>query len=359
MELARIGLSNSKNSDALSRKKETAAAHVDTAHTNGRGHSDSAGFSALAREIVRAAAEKKKALLSERPQLDNKLSETPDSGSSISSEDIRSDIEKLVNSARESSGKTSGTKTDPVTDTVKDTVSVKTDEKKEPQKTIAEMVKEQTEKIDKLFANKEYDKNNDKKLIDIRAKIRQGKTLSPYEQQYLASKDPDSYKSFQQIDSARKMFRCTLNSCRTKDDVISMRLSNALSALSEYKKAIRKGDSGDAIIGMNAAFESEFRSYSNSAGFKKLPTAAECNKFDRDLAKARKFEQEKRLEKRRLAAKKYKKKKSVKTPGDGKRTVSQVLSDPTSKKVLASRAKQTYCTCSMNYNVSRKMNSKA
>ncbi|MDE7230904.1 MAG: hypothetical protein K2N56_10530, partial [Oscillospiraceae bacterium] len=333
--------------------------HESVSQTSGRGHSDSAGFSALAKEIVRAAAEKKKALLAERPELDKTPGNTTGGSTAMSSAEIKAEIEKLVNSSSDNTSETSDTKAETVENTVSE--PIQNNEKKDTQKTIAEMVKEQIEKIDSLFAEKDYDKNSDKKLMDIRAKMRQGRTLSPYEQQYLASKDPDSYKSFQQIDSARKMFRCSLNSCRTKDDVISMRLSNALTALSEYKKAIRKGESGDAVVGLNAAFENELRDYSKTPGFKSLPTVAECNKFDRDIAKARKYEQEKRLEKRRLAAaKKYKKKKkSVKTPGDGKRTVNQVLSDPTSKKVLASRAKQTYCTCSMSYDASRRMNSKA
>ncbi len=354
MDIAKIGSANIR---AFSRNNVRITGES-FSQTSGKSHSDSAGFSALAKEIVRAASEKKKALLAERSEHDKMPDNTSGNNIVMSSDEIKAEIEKFVNSSPENTSEAPDTKTDTVENTV--SVPVKNDEKKDTQKTIAEMVKEQTEKIDSMFAEKNYDKNNDRKLIDIRAKIRQGRTLSPYEQQYLASKDPDSYKSFQQIDSARKMFRCTLNSCRTKDDVISMRLSNALTALSEYKKAIRKGDSGDAIVGMNAAFENELRDYSKTSGFKSLPTVAECNKFDRDIAKARKYEQEKRLEKRRLAAaKKYKKKKTVKTPGDGKRTVSQVLSDPTSKKVLASRARRTYCTCSLSYDVSRRMNSKA
>lgn len=353
MALSRIG---SVSTCAFS-QKNVGITCESFSQTNGRSHSDSAGFSALAREIVRKAAEKKKAFLSECPKPDNKPADTSCGNSFVSSDEFKAAIEDIKKNAAENAPETSDTKTETVESTVSE--PVKNDEKKDPQKTIAEMVKEQIEKIDSLFAEKDYDKNNDRKLIDIRAKIRQGRTLSPYEQQYLASKDPDSYKSFQQIDSARKMFRCSLNSCRTKDDVISMRLSNALTALSEYKKAIRKGDSGDAIVGLNAAFENELRDYSKTSGFKSLPTAAECNKFDKDIAKARKYEQEKRLEKRRLAAAKKYKKKSVKTPGDGKRTVNQMLSDPTSKKVLASRARQTYCTCSMSYDFSRRMNSKA
>lgn len=340
--------------------KSAANARQGFSGASDRAHSDSSDFSALAKEMIRAAAEKKKELLSERPAFDPKT----DNKSSLSSDkiktsidEIKAAIEEIANAAAKTAAPSKTGKT-----AAESIAPVWKDGEKTVQQSISEMVKEQMEKIDSLFAENEYDKDNDKMLIDIRQKMRQGKTLSPSEQQYLASKDPDAYSSFQKIDCARKMFRCTLNSCRTRDDVISMRLSNALTALSEYKKAVRNGGSGDVVVGLNAAFENELRDFSKTSGYRKLPTVAECNKFDRDLAKARKFEREKRLEKRRLAAaKKYKKKKkAVKTPGDGKRTVAQVLADPTSKKVLASRAKRTYCTCPISYDImSRRMNSKA
>ncbi len=338
--------------------KSAANARQGFSGTSDRAHSDSSDFSALAKEMIRAAAEKKKELLSERPAFDKKTGNS----SSLSSDEIKTSIDEIKTAIEEIANAAAKTAAPSETGkTAESTASVWKDGEKTVQQSISEMVKEQMEKIDSLFAETEYDKNNDKMLVDIRQKMRQGKTLSPSEQQYLASKDPDAYSSFQKIDSARRMFRCTLNSCRTRDDVISMRLSNALTALSEYKKAVRNGGSGDAVVGLNAAFENELRDFSRTSGYRKLPTVAECNKFDRDLAKARKFEREKRLEKRRLAAaKKYKKKKkAVKTPGDGKRTVAQVLADPTSKKVLASRAKRTYCTCPISYDISRRMNSKA
>lgn len=336
-------------------------AHKSGSHiTTCKGRSDSSGFSAFAREIILAAAKKKKAPISELAELDIK-SENDHEIPTLPSDDIKTTIEEIIKNASDNDPNTNDKVTADNAGAVSDTVQSSSE--KDEQKSIGEWVKEQMEKIDSFLAEKEYDKNSDKKLIDIRTKMRQGKKLTPTEQQYLAAKDPDSYSSFQKINSARNMFKCSLRSCRTKDDVISMRLSNALTALSEYRKATRKGGSGDDIVALNAALENEIRDFSTSSGFKSLPTVAECNKFDKDIAKARKYEQEKRLEKRRLAAekaKKYKKKKkAIKTPGDGKRTVAQVLNDPTSKKVLASRAKQTYCTCSLSYDISRKMSAKA
>lgn len=231
--------------------------------------------------------------------------------------------------------------------------SVSADKKNEG-KTIAEMVKEQMEKIDNMFSQKDYDKSKDNMLGSIKAKMRSGLTLTPSEQQYLSAKDPDTYSVFQTTESARKSFRCSLNSCRTKDEVTAMRLSNALSALSAYKKAIKKGGDGSAVAGLNAALDREIRAFTSSANYKRLPTAAECNKFDRDLAKAKRNEREKKLaEKRKLEAKRKrtlaerkqaeKRARYKKTPGDGKQTVAQVMSSPTAKKVLAARAKRSYC----------------
>lgn len=319
---------------------------------NLRDHSDKSEFSALAREIACAAAKKKKALISERPELDS-VSAAETRG--ISSDEIDETIKKLTETVKNTANSSENQSTSPAAVQK----PKKPDEQKDPEKTVAEMVKEQMEKLDSLFAEKEYDKSSDSTLAGIKQKIRFGKKLTPSEQQYLAKRDPNTYSTFQKIDSARRMFRCSLNSCRTKDDVNSMRLSNALTALSEFRKATRGGGSGDDIAGLNAALENELRDFTATHGFNKLPTAAECNKFDRDIAKARRYEREKRLEKRRLAAKNKYKKKKIKTPGDGKRTVAQVLADPTSKKVLASRAKQTYCTCSLSCDIKRRMNSKA
>lgn len=244
---------------------------------------------------------------------------------------------------------------------------------KPEEKTIAEMVKEQMEKIDSLFAEKEYDRANDTRLSSIKAKMRTGAGLSPSEQQYLAAKDPDAYSNFQTIENAKKMYRCSLNACRTKDEVNAMRLSNALSALSAYRKAIRNGGDGSAVAGLNAALDREIRSFTGTSNYRRLPTAAECNKFDRDLAKAKKNEREKKLaekrklearRKRTLAAKKLAAKRAArykKTPGDGKQTVAQVLSSPTARKVLASRAKRDNCGCAYfgSYNGVSKFYSKA
>ena len=241
------------------------------------------------------------------------------------------------------------------------------------EKSVAEMVREQMEKLDSLFAQREYDKADDNRLSGIKAKMRTGSGLTPSEQQYLAAKDPDAYSSFQRTETAKKMYRCSLNACRTKDEVNAMRLSNALSALSAYKKSIRNGGDGADVAGLNAALDREIRSFTGTSNYRRLPTVAECNKFDRDLAKAKKNEREKKLaekrklearRKRTLAAKKLAAKRAAKykkTPGDGKQTVAQVLSSPAAKKVLASRAKSNYCGCAYvgSYNGVSKLYSKA
>ena len=254
-------------------------------------------------------------------------------------------------------------KTDPnsVSEELQDEIDKLSDmlsaDKTEKKKSLAELLEEQNKRVENLFS---HIAQKDNTLCVIKNKIRQGQKLTAYEQQTLSAKDPAAYESYRKVNTARKMFRCSLNSCRTRDDVIGMRLSNALSALSSYKKAIREGGDGNDIVSLNAAFENELRDFTKSSGFRALPTVAECNKFDRDMSKARKYEREKRLEKRRkqLHSKKYKKK-AKKTPGDGKRTVAQVLADPTSKKVLASRAKRTYCSCAKGVSLYLKMNSRA
>ena len=200
----------------------------------------------------------------------------------------------------------------------------------EEQKSMSDIIKEQMEKIDSMFSNNE-NKSDDRQLLLIKQKMRSGLSLNANEAKYLSKYDPDAYKNYKIVEETRRMYRCQLASCRTKDEVIGMRLSNALSALSAYKKAIRNGGDGAEVAGLNMALEREISSYAQTARFKNLPTAAERNKYQMELAKARKYEREKRIAERINATRK--KKKQIKTLGDGKRTVAQVENSYLGRKI--------------------------
>ncbi len=297
-----------------------------------KGYKDTAAFSARAHAAARAAREERFAGTVTANELSEKLAAL---------------AEKAEQNNQNIADKADGNFADKT-----ESVSSDDPQNKNEGKSISELIKEQTEKIDNMFSQEKYDRSNDKRLGSIKAKMRSGQTLTPSEQQYLAAKDPDTYSVFQTTESARRSFRCSLSACRTKDDVTAMRLSNALSALSAYKKAIKNGSDGSAVAGLNAALDREIHSFTSSANYKRLPTVAECNKFDRDLAKAKRNEREKKLaEKRKLEAKRKrtlaarkaaaKKAKYKKTPGDGKMTVAQVMSSPTARKVLASRSRSS------------------
>lgn len=203
---------------------------------------------------------------------------------------------------------------------------------KEVKKSISEMVKEQTEKLHKMFGSDESENTSkSNRLMLIKQKMRGGLTLSADDEKYLSKHDPDSYSNYCTMQDARKTFRMQLMCCRTKDEVNGMRLSNALSALSSYKKALKNGGDGSAVAGMNMAFERDISSFTQSSRYRSLPTAAERDKYYMDLAKARKFEREKQQAKKLNA--KLKKKKQVKVPGDGKRTVAQVQNSAVGRKV--------------------------
>ncbi|MCH5196500.1 MAG: hypothetical protein J1F28_07290 [Oscillospiraceae bacterium] len=294
---------------------------------------DSVDFSREALESMVKAAKSSRAARSVISRFAAEAEEIP----SVSAEDVESAVENAIDKIEEQIEATQNSDTE-----------------KSGQKTLAEMVKEQMDKIDSMFSNNDYDKSKDSKLWSIKGKIYRGLYLSPAEQQYLSQKDPDAYSTFQTINSARKMFSCSLRSCRTRDDLISMRLSNSLTALSEFRKAVRKGGDGSAIAGLNAALENEIKSYARSAHYQSLPTVAECNKFDRELAKAKRYECEKRREEMKARVdRKYKKK--SKNVGDGKRTVAQVMASPLARKVLASRRSSGSCSCgSMGFSLSEK-----
>lgn len=204
-------------------------------------------------------------------------------------------------------------------------------EKTEDQKSLSDIIKEQTEKIDSMFSSKETDKSKDKVLLLIKQKMRSGLMLSTTEEKYLSKNDPDSYSNYRTVLDARRTFRTQLAMCRNKDDVISMRLCNALSALSAYKKAIKQGGDGAEVAGLNMALEREISNFSRSARYQSLPTSAERSKYQIELAKARRYEREKRIADRMNALRK--KKKQVKTPGDGKRTVAQVENSYLGRKI--------------------------
>ena len=236
-----------------------------------------------------------------------------------------------------------------------------TDAEKEEKKSFSEMLNEQTERIRKMFGDTEEERDR-AKLSSLRFKIYNGKNLTPEEEAYLEKKDPNSYSNYCQNKLAAKMYRAMLKNCRTRDQVNAMRLSNALSALSEFRKSAKNGGQSP-VAGMNAAMERELKDFVRSPDFKRLPSDAECGKFDRDLAKAKKFEREKLAAKRREIIEKRRKsrnksKKAEKTPGDGKQTVAQVMASPTARKVLASRRRNTGTTSPEGVSYIYKMNLK-
>lgn len=198
------------------------------------------------------------------------------------------------------------------------------------EKSFSELIKEQTDKIDRMFS-KNDEAVNEFQLNSIKMKLRSGMTLSADEEKYLEKHDPDGYTNYRTTLDARRMFRMQLSCCRTKDEVNGMRLSNALSALSAYKKAIKNGGDGSEIAGLNMALEREISDYAKSARYNSLPTAAERDKYYMELAKARRYEREKRAAEKLNATRK--KKKQVKQIGDGKRTVAQVENSPLGRKV--------------------------
>ncbi len=237
----------------------------------------------------------------------------------------------------------------------------------DPKKSISDWVKEQMKLWEENNAKREEQKRSDTQLQNINSKLNMGQKLTPTEKQYLAAHDPTAYQNAQRIESERNYYAKMLNCCRTQDDVHALRLSNAVSALQELKK-IRSGG-GDAmsslslIMQRNAAFESETNRFVRSGGFSALPTRAECRKVAADLRKAKRYEMEKKrakaLERKRTAEAKRKAKRLKKNPGDGKRTVAQVMQSPTAKKVRRSMAKRAYlCSAQAAFHVVSKMNRK-
>lgn len=249
----------------------------------------------------------------------------------ISTRDTAAFSEKAVKTARRQAQNRAGRNADATVakDSESDTANKSeqaSSEVSNEKASFSDMLEDQTEKLESMFGN-----SSDTRLSSIRKKMSSGIALSPNEEAYLSQKDPNSYSNYRATQDARRMFRCQLSACRTKDEVNGMRLSNALSAFSAYKKAAKNGGDVSAVADLNKALDNEIIEYAKSGKYQSLPTSAERDKYYMELAKARKYEREKRAA--ALLNSSRKKKKQVKLPGDGKRTVAQVENSPLGRKV--------------------------
>lgn len=128
------------------------------------------------------------------------------------------------------------------------------------------------------------EKENGKKNA-IANKISGGQTLTPEEERYLASYDPQALSEYRQTQNERKAYEEKLKHCKTKDDVKQLKtttLGNQLSSLKQvindphiplnekYKKALQ-------ALGKAKNVQEAEKEFIDSGAYEKLPTQEEVN----------------------------------------------------------------------------------
>lgn len=128
------------------------------------------------------------------------------------------------------------------------------------------------------------EKENGKKNA-IANKISGGQTLTPEEERYLASYDPQALSEYRQTQNERKAYEEKLKHCKTKDDVKQLKtttLGNQLSSLKQvindphiplnekYKKALQ-------ALGKAKNVQEAEKEFIDSGAYEKLPTQEEID----------------------------------------------------------------------------------
>ena len=76
------------------------------------------------------------------------------------------------------------------------------------------------------------------KLNEITSKMKAGETLTPEEEQYIARKNPDLYRSYKEMLQEKDSYKEELKHCKTKEQADRARLNKMSSYLCELKRVV-------------------------------------------------------------------------------------------------------------------------
>lgn len=128
----------------------------------------------------------------------------------------------------------------------------------------------------------EKDKENGKKN-EIANKISSGQQLTPDEEKYLASYDPQGYAEYKQTQNERKAYEEKLKHCKTKDEVHRMKTNAIGGYLSSFKKIVNnpnisiseKLKQAQQFLGKVRNIDEAEKKFIATGKYAKLPTEAE------------------------------------------------------------------------------------
>lgn len=151
------------------------------------------------------------------------------------------------------------------------------------------------EQKNKLSENNSEDKNSDKILTGIRAKMSCGGRLSPSEKSYLQRKDPVAYAQAMEVEAERAAYARELKKCRTKEEVMRFKMSHAAKSLANVNSVmndphIPQEKKLSAVMSEQqkmSAIEKETVDFVKSGDYAALPTEREKLKAEKDMEKAK------------------------------------------------------------------------
>lgn len=131
---------------------------------------------------------------------------------------------------------------------------------------------------EQLEREKEGTKRN-----EIANKISSGQKLTPEEEQYLASYDPQGLADYKQTQNERKAYEEKLKNCKTKDDVQKLKTTTLGNHLTTLKKIINnpviplseKLKKAQQILGKTKNIQAAEEAFIESGEYEELPTEME------------------------------------------------------------------------------------
>lgn len=175
-------------------------------------------------------------------------------------------------------------------------------QKKDSKETVLTIIgQDYLENLKKDKVQKDQESENIKKQIDdifisnkisaINAKLKGGSELSNSELEFLRKNNPELYRKAKEIKEERKLYRKSLESCTTKEQVHTMHMMKITSLSNAEKKAEASGDSSGAeqIEWRLAASEDEYLKFTGSKKYNELPTESEIKNGKHPKKKATTF----------------------------------------------------------------------
>lgn len=121
------------------------------------------------------------------------------------------------------------------------------------------------------------------KLNEITSKMKAGEALTPEEEQYIAKKNPDLYRSYKEMLQEKDAYKEELKHCKTKEQADRARLNKMSSYLCELKRVVnnpaipdgKKYEIAEKLLAKTSYINKAHNEFVQSGAYAKLPTEEE------------------------------------------------------------------------------------